>query len=120
MVADCMTIAARVKAVREDGVVFLNDGIYGALAEMPVMGMTDRVAVLDPAGRPRMGEVRPRIVFGPTCDSLDRLPGEIALPGDIAEGDYVLVGGIGAYSTATLTRFNGYGDLRVVTVETLG
>jgi hypothetical protein len=31
----------------------------------------------------------------------------------------VLVGGIGAYSTATLTRFNGYGDLRVVTVEAL-
>jgi ornithine decarboxylase len=120
MVADCMTLATRVKAIRGDGSVFLNDGIYGGLAEMPVMGMTDRLSVLDPQGRPRGGPVRPRVVFGPTCDSLDRLPGEVALPADMAEGDYVLVHGMGAYSTATLTRFNGYGDLRVVTVEQAG
>ncbi|MGI1663391.1 type III PLP-dependent enzyme [Palleronia sp. KMU-117] len=120
MVADCMTLATRVKAVRRDGTVFLNDGIYGGLAEMPVMGMTDRLSIVDAQGRPRQGPLRPRIVFGPTCDSLDRLPGEVPLPADIVEGDYLLVHGMGAYSTATLTRFNGYGDLRVVTVEQAG
>ncbi|MBA4351570.1 MAG: ornithine decarboxylase, partial [Rhodobacter sp.] len=59
------------------------------------------------------------IVFGPTCDSVDRLPGEVALPSDIAEGDYVIVQGMGAYSTVTNTRFNGFGDLMMATVLSL-
>jgi hypothetical protein len=54
----------------------------------------------------------PRIVFGPTCDSVDRLPGELVLPGDLAEGDYVDLAGHGAYSTVTNTRFNGFGELQ--------
>jgi ornithine decarboxylase len=116
MVAEAMTLATRIKAIRRDGAVFLNDGIYGGLAEMPVMGMTDRVSVLDRDGRARSAAPVPRIVFGPTCDSLDRLPGEVPLPGDVAEGDYVLFHGLGAYSTATLTRFNGYGHFGVITV----
>ena len=40
-----------------------------------------------------------------------------ALPDDAEEGDYVLFPGLGAYSTATLTRFNGYGHFTVITVE---
>jgi ornithine decarboxylase len=117
MVAEAVTLATRIKALRGDGAVFLNDGIYGGLAEMPVMGVTDRIVVLDPSGRRRGAPGRPRTVFGPTCDSLDRLPGEVVLPADTDEGDYVLFHGLGAYSTATLTRFNGYGDMAVVTVD---
>jgi ornithine decarboxylase len=117
MVSEAVTLAIRIKAIRADGAVFLNDGIYGGLAEMPLMGVTDRIAVLDANGQPRPGPARPRTVFGPTCDSLDRLPGEVALPGDTEEGDYVLFHGLGAYSTATLTRFNGYGHFTVITVE---
>jgi len=58
-------------------------------------------------------------VFGPTCDSVDRLPGDVALPGDIAEGDHVLFQGMGAYSAATNTRFNGFGALTIATVLAL-
>jgi ornithine decarboxylase len=76
----------------------------------------DRIDALSPAGIARHAPAVPRIVFGPTCDSVDRLPGEIGLPGDLAEGDYVLFHGLGAYSTATNTRFNGFGDLAVETV----
>jgi ornithine decarboxylase len=61
----------------------------------------------------------PRTVFGPTCDSLDRLPGEPALPEDAAEGDAVLFHGMGAYSGTTATRFNGFGALTVATVSRL-
>lgn len=117
MVADAMTLATRIKAIRHDGAVFLNDGIYGSLSEMPVMGMTDRITVLNGDGRARRGAAVSRTVFGPTCDSLDRLPGEVPLPGDCDEGDYVLFHGLGAYSTATLTRFNGYGQIGVITVD---
>ncbi len=113
---DSFTLAARVKAVRDDTHVFLNDGVYGALTELPLIGMIDRIEVLSPAGDKREGEVVPRIVFGPTCDSVDRLPGDVPLPGDIAEGDFVVIHGMGAYSTVTNTRFNGFGELSVATV----
>jgi ornithine decarboxylase len=119
MVAEAVTLALRVKAVKPGGQVYLNDGIYGALAEMPVMGMTDRLRVVAAGGRPRRAAAMPWLVWGPTCDSLDRMPGNVALPADLAEGDYLLIDGMGAYSTATVTRFNGYGGLRMATVRAL-
>ena len=118
MVAEAFTLAARVKTVRDDGSVFLNDGIYGGLAEAPILGNVDRIEVASADGT-RMGDPNARIVFGPTCDSLDRLPGTIALPADLASGDWVLFHGLGAYSTATVTRFNGYGAIDIVTTNSL-
>jgi ornithine decarboxylase len=119
LVAEAVTLALRVKSVRPGGAVYLNDGIYGALAEQPLMGMTDRIEVLSGDGRPRTGPVAQVTLWGPTCDSLDRIPGTVALPRSLAEGDYLLLHGFGAYSTATVTRFNGYGGLDVVTVRDL-
>ena len=116
---DAFTLATRVKSVRDDTHVFLNDGIYGALAELPLIGVIDRVRVVTPAGEARRGAAMPRIVFGPTCDSVDRLPGDVMLPSDIAEGDFVIFEGLGAYSTVTNTRFNGFGELTLATVLSL-
>jgi len=118
MVADAFTLAARVKTIRDDGSVFLNDGIYGGLAEASILGNIDRIEVVGADG-PRRDPPTPRTVFGPTCDSLDRLPGKISLPADLATGDWVLFHGMGAYSTATVTRFNGYGAIEIVTTNSL-
>ena len=118
MVAEAFALATRVKTIRPDGSVFLNDGIYGGLAEAPVLGSVDRIAVIGPDG-PRTGSIAPWDIFGPTCDSLDRLPSPIMLPEDLDEGDYVIFRGMGAYSTATVTRFNGYGAIDVVTTLSL-
>ncbi len=118
MVADAFSLATRVKTIRDDGSVFLNDGIYGGLAEVPVIGAVDRRIVVGP-GAERAGKQTPRKVFGPTCDSLDHLPDALDLPDDIAEGDWVLFHGMGAYSTATVTRFNGYGAIDIVTTDRL-
>ena len=116
---DAFTLAARVKAVRDDLHVFLNDGIYGSLFELGQIGIIDRIEVLDPQGTRRSGAVHGRICFGPTCDSVDRLPGDVPFPDDIAEGDFVVVHGMGAYSTVTNSRFNGFGELQLVTVLSL-
>lgn len=120
LVACCMALACRVKLVREDGAAFLTDGIYGGFSEAPSLGAAPALRVFDADGAPRRGPARPRVVFGPTCDSLDRLPGAPLLPDDIAEGDHVLAPGVGAYAAATATRFNGYGPARVEVVEGLG
>ncbi len=117
MVAEAFTLALRVKAERACGSLFLNDGIYGALAEAPLMGAVARIRVVSPDGEERSDEPRARVLFGPTCDSVDRLPDPVDLPGDVAEGDYLLISGMGAYTTATTTRFNGYGAAEIVTVR---
>ena len=116
MVAESFTLAARIKAIRHDGSVFLNDGIYGGLAELPIVGNIDRISVLGLDGW-RQGALTDHVVFGPTCDSLDRLRGTVGLPEDARPGDYVVFRGMGAYSTATVTRFNGYGAIEMVTTD---
>ncbi|MDB6453151.1 type III PLP-dependent enzyme [Falsirhodobacter sp. 20TX0035] len=116
---DAFTLAARVKAVRDGQHIFLNDGTYGSLTELPMIGVIDRIEVMTPKGQLRDGDRSDRIIFGPTCDSVDRLPGELSLSVDIEEGDFVIFQGMGAYSAATNTRFNGFGELSMATVLSL-
>ncbi|SFE57701.1 type III PLP-dependent enzyme domain-containing protein [Roseivivax sediminis] len=116
MVAEAVTLALRVKAV-ESGALTLNDGVYGALGEWRDLPAPSRIDVISPDGHLRRAAGVPRIVFGPTCDSLDRLPRPLDLPGDIAEGDYLLIPGMGAYGAALVTAFNGYGARDVVTMR---
>ncbi len=119
MVAGSCVLAARIKGMRSGGeVVFLNDGIYGGLPDLRDMGLSALVQVLGPNG-PRLGASIPRKAFGPTCDSLDRLPDGLPLPQDTAVGDYVIFGGMGAYSIAMSTAFNGYGLHHVEMVSAL-
>ncbi|SDF74251.1 type III PLP-dependent enzyme [Sulfitobacter delicatus] len=121
MVADAGVLATRIKGMRAEGrTVFLNDGIYGGLPDLRDMGLSGLVDVVGPDGALRRGTATPRIVFGPTCDSLDRLPDGLPLPEDAQTGDYLLFGGMGAYSIAMSTAFNGYGLGRVELVSGLG
>ncbi len=119
MVADAFTLVTRVKALRDSGAVFLNDGIYGGLTEARDIGCTDRVRAMGPDGTWRKDAPKARVVYGPTCDSIDRLPDPLPLPGDMAEGDYVFFDGMGAYSRSLSTGFNGYGLSDPVTVAAL-
>lgn len=117
MVSEAFSLAARIKGLRKGGdVVFLNDGIYGGLVDIRDMGLPGRVFVVASDGTHRTGNATPRVVFGPTCDSLDRLPDGLPLAQDARSGDYVLFPGLGAYSSAMSTQFNGYGLSDVATV----
>ncbi len=117
MAAEAFTLVARVKGIGDNGSVYLNDGIYGGLTEFRDLDTLKRVQCLSSEGQPRTGAGSTRTVFGPTCDSLDKLPDGLNLPSDIAEDDYILFSGMGAYVHATCTRFNGYGDIKTVTVS---
>lgn len=119
MVGDAFAVVARIKAVRDGGHVFLNDGYYGSLNELCLIGMIDRIVAISSTGHKRTGTPEGRVVFGPTCDSTDRLPGEVMLPSDIDEGDFIIVQGMGAYSTVTNTAFNGFGNLTIATALSL-
>ena len=118
LIAGCTSVLARVKLVKHDShEIYLNDGIYGSLMEVY------QVPVIQPFTRtvggqqPIEGEPVSFTVYGPTCDPLDKLPNRIMLPGGIAEGDYIEFGPLGAYGTATSTRFNGYPPAEIIEVE---
>ncbi|MEN8684129.1 type III PLP-dependent enzyme [Marivita sp.] len=118
MVADAMWLLLRVKA-RGDGVLTLNDGLYGALGEWRDMPVPARQTALTPQGNPVVGKLNPFTIFGPTCDSLDRVPDPWMLPAGIADSDYILISGAGAYSLALVTPFNGYGTRDVLNLDSL-
>ena len=117
LVAESYSLVTRVKAIRDDEHVFLNDGVYGGLSELHLVGVIDRIGVFGPQGVKREGEKVFRTVFGPTCDSLDKLPSELEFPATMEEEDHVIFYGLGAYSVATATKFNGFGQITVETVQ---
>ena len=47
-------------------------------------------------------------VGGPTCDSVDIVMKDEALPSDLQEGDFVYIRNAGAYTTAYASQFNGF------------
>lgn len=113
LVAEASSLLAQVE-LRKGDALYLNDGSYGAMFDaahfkwpFPTKLVRDGEA---------SSELRPFRFYGPTCDSLDQMPGPFWLPDDIQEGDFIEIGMLGAYGVAMTTRFNGYGDLDVATV----
>lgn len=118
MVAGAVSLLVRVKLAKHGlGQVFINDGIYGGLMECYQAPKLQPFVRVIRDGKVLEGETKPFVVFGPTCDSLDRLPNPAELPEGITEDDYLEFAGLGAYGMATSTRFNGYGAGDLVPVE---
>ena len=119
LVAEASSILTKVELKKGDA-LYLNDGSYGSLFDaahtkwpFPVKLFRNEHGV----AREVEGPLRPFRFYGPTCDSLDHMPGPFWLPDDVAEGDYVEIGMLGAYGVAMNTRFNGFGDAETVRVE---
>jgi len=109
LTAECASLLTRVELKKGDA-LYLNDGAYGALFDaahskwpFPVKLVRD--------GPPSEAPLKPFRFYGPTCDSVDHMPGPFWLPEDVGEGDFVEIGMLGAYGTAMATRFNGYGEV---------
>lgn len=116
LVADAVSVLARVE-LRRDDALYLNDGTYGALAELKYLGNCFPLRVLR-AGE-KVAADGPAVgfdLYGPTCDSVDSMPGPHWIRGRVGEGDWVEIGRMGAYSSALRTRFNGFGAMTTVTV----
>jgi ornithine decarboxylase len=107
LVAESTSVLCKVE-LRKGDALYLNDGSYGALfdaahAKWPFPTKLIRDGVVS-------SQLKPYRFYGPTCDSIDQMPGPFWLPEDVREGDYVEVGMAGAYGVAMSTRFNGFGD----------
>jgi ornithine decarboxylase len=118
LVATCMSLLASVKLVCTDGDdIFINDGVYGGLMEYMQAPDLKPPFRLIRDGKEIEGVAKSYKVFGPTCDPTDVLPHRLDMYQGIREGDFVEFGTLGAYGLATCTRFNGYGDHKIVAVD---
>lgn len=98
-------VASVISTATRDGLpwLYLDAGIYHGLFEaLPAAG-----GLTFPVVAERTGPTRLCRLAGPTCDSLDVLPGTFALPA-LRAGDRVAFRYAGAYSTAMATAFNGF------------
>jgi len=109
LVAEGSSLLTRVE-LRKGDALYLNDGAYGTLFDAAHIKWPFPVKLHRAEGEPAES-LRPFRFYGPTCDSQDLMPGPFWLPEDVAEGDYVEIGMLGAYGVAMTTRFNGFGDL---------
>jgi ornithine decarboxylase len=118
LVAPAISLLTRVKLVKlARHEVYINDGIYGALMEVNQMPcLLPRYRVIRD-GVTVAGETAAFVLYGPTCDPIDRFPVALELPVDIAEDDYIEFDTLGAYGAATATRFNGYHSRETVPVR---
>jgi ornithine decarboxylase len=106
MVADACSLLTQVQ-LRKDDRLYINDGIYGSLSELMQAEIHLPARVIRLNGSPSQG-LHSFKLNGPTCDSLDVLPGTFELPEDVREGDWIEIDQVGAYSNALATRFNGF------------
>lgn len=106
MVASACSLVVQVM-LRKEQSIYINDGVYHSLSEPLTGGIKLPMRVIRPGGTVST-QTAPFTVFGPTCDSTDRIPGLVDLPVCIGEGDWIEIGQIGAYSNALTTKFNGF------------
>ncbi len=110
--AEYNSMIVRVEKRRGDE-LYINDGSYGALFDAAHVGWRFPVKCLD-AGR--RGAEQEFSFYGPTCDDADYMKGPFTLPADIAAGDFIEIGMLGAYGAAMRTVFNGFGQGQVIEV----
>ncbi len=89
---------------RRDGKIFyhINDGVYHTFSGIVYDHWIPNFQAF------KRGKNEVCAVVGPTCDSFDKVSVSEHLPGNLEIGDYLYTKNIGAYSTASSTKFNGF------------
>lgn len=114
LVAESSSVLCKVE-LRKGDALYLNEGSYGTLFDATHSKWPFPVKLV--RDDEMSSELKPYRFYGPTCDSIDHMPGPFWLPADVQEGDYIEIGMMGAYGVAMSTRFNGFGDTETVVVD---
>jgi ornithine decarboxylase len=95
---------------RRDGKIFyhINDGVYHTFSGVVYDHWIPNFTAF------KEGEKEICAVVGPTCDSFDKITLSAELPGNLEVGDFLYTDNIGAYSTASSTRFNGFDGAKII------
>jgi ornithine decarboxylase len=103
--------------LRKGNMLYINDGVFGSLADAGALGFRFPTRPIR-ATKTALGAPDAAFsLFGPTCDSSDVMHGPFMLPDDIAEGDWIEIGQLGAYGSCLRTAFNGFDRAAVIEVR---
>lgn len=115
LVNEAFSLLIQVQLRKEDS-LYINDGVYGALPELPHLPKGVYVPARLLRESPPNTPLKWFNLYGPTCDSTDIIEHALQLPSDITEGDWIEVGLCGAYTHCLTTQFNGFISQRIVHV----
>ncbi len=105
-----MLVSEIIGKARRNGKIFyhINDGVYHTFSGV----------IYDhwiPNFHPfKSGDSEICAVVGPTCDSFDKISLSVDLPWNLDVGDFLYTENIGAYSTASSTKFNGFDGAKII------
>jgi ornithine decarboxylase len=116
LVAGGASVVVQVQQRRGDA-LYINDGVYGSLSDAGALGFRYPARLIRPDGVAPSDRPAAFSLFGPTCDSADRMRGPFLLPADVAEGDWIEIGQLGSYGACLRTAFNGFDRARLVEVR---
>ncbi|RPI04570.1 MAG: type III PLP-dependent enzyme [Ignavibacteriae bacterium] len=111
MVATAATLISEIigKARREGKVFYhINDGVYHTFSGVVYDHWIPNFSAV------KEGEKEICAVVGPTCDSFDKITLSAELPANLEVGDCLFTENIGAYSTASSTKFNGFDGAKII------
>lgn len=111
IVATAATLVAEIIGkARRDGKVFyhINDGVYHTFSGVVYDHWIPNFHAF------KEGETEICAVVGPTCDSFDKIALAVELPWNLEVGDFLYTENIGAYSTASSTKFNGFDGAKIL------
>lgn len=117
LVTECASVVVKVE-LRKDDALYINDGTYGSLFDAGHCGFRYPVRLIRPTPGGTSSSFKGFRFYGPTCDSIDYMPGPFFLPEDVREGDYIEIGQLGAYGNTMRTNFNGFYAHDTVSVKT--
>jgi ornithine decarboxylase len=119
LVAESGSLVVRVEA-RKNQMLYINDGTYGGLFDAGHPGFIYPTNTIRLDNNQELSDkLIPFGFYGPTCDSLDTMEGPFYLPENIKAGDYIEIGGLGAYSKSIRTGFNGFDEIIQIEVVDL-
>ena len=111
MVATAASLVSEIIGkARRDGKIFyhINDGVYHTFSGVVYDHWIPNFRAF------RQGKKEVCAVVGPTCDSFDKISVSEQLPGNLEIGDCLFTENIGAYSTASSTKFNGFDGAKIL------
>ncbi len=98
---------------RRNGKIFyhINDGVYHTFSGVVYDHWLPNFTAF------KRGKKEVCAVVGPTCDSFDKISVSEQLPANLEIGDYLYTVNIGAYSTASSTKFNGFDGAKILHIN---
>jgi ornithine decarboxylase len=114
IVATAATLVSEIIGkARRDGKIFyhINDGVYHTFSGVVYDHWIPNFSAF------KEGENEICAVVGPTCDSFDKITLSAKLPANLEIGDFLCTENIGAYSTASSTKFNGFDGAKIIHIN---